>query len=94
DKIKAIEAFDRQVVKPILENTGHGCRIMVCMDHLTPVSLKTHTSHPVAFALFDSGKQERDNGLTFSERNGEVSGLRFANGEEFFRYFLYAGLKS
>ncbi|MFW5906016.1 MAG: cofactor-independent phosphoglycerate mutase [Desulfobia sp.] len=90
DKIKAIEDFDRQVVKPVLEalKGGPDFRLIVCMDHLTPVSLKTHTSHPVAFALLDSRRQEKNSGLTYSEKNGESTGLRLADGEEFFRFLL------
>lgn len=93
DKIRAIEDFDRQVVKPVLEGLkgGPDFRIIVCMDHLTPVSLKTHTSHPVAFALLDSRQQENDSGLSFSEKNGESTGLRLKNGEDFFRYLLNQG---
>ncbi len=89
-KIRAIEDFDRQVVRPVLAGLerGHDFRVLVCMDHLTPVSLKTHTAHPVTFALFDSRQPEQVNDLTFSEKSGESTGLRLANGEEFFRYFL------
>jgi 2,3-bisphosphoglycerate-independent phosphoglycerate mutase len=54
-KIEAIEAFDSQVVGPLLQ----GCRdlervrVMLITDHFTPVRLRTHARGLVPFAICD-----------------------------------------
>lgn len=55
-KTEAIEAFDKRVVKPIWEGVearGEPYRLVVTMDHRTPVSLRGHTSEPVPIAILD-----------------------------------------
>lgn len=55
-KTKAIEAFDAQVVIPVwdhLESLGEPYRLIIAMDHRTPVSLRGHTSDPVPLAVLD-----------------------------------------
>ncbi len=53
EKIAAIEAFDTKVVGRVLEGmkgfSDH--RIMVTTDHNTPLSVRTHTTEPVPFAV-------------------------------------------
>jgi len=96
EKIQAIEDFDRKVVGKILDSMkgGQDFRLVVCMDHFTPISLKTHIAVPVPFALFDSRTPERKNTLTYSEKNGANAGLHFANGEDFFKFLLDKNIPS
>lgn len=52
----AIELFDQRIVAPIwaaLEQRGEPYRLVVTMDHRTPVSLKGHSREPVPAALLD-----------------------------------------
>jgi 2,3-bisphosphoglycerate-independent phosphoglycerate mutase len=58
-KIQAIEAFDEQVVGPVLEGIKQfgAYRILCAPDHPTPVALMTHTSDPVPFVIY-SGEEE------------------------------------
>ncbi len=53
-KIKAIEDFDEKVVGGMLNELAGDYRIMVLPDHLTPISIKTHTREPVPFAIYSS----------------------------------------
>jgi 2,3-bisphosphoglycerate-independent phosphoglycerate mutase len=55
-KIQAVEDFDRLVVGTILNKITQfpSFRIMILPDHLTPVSVRTHTKEPVPFAIFPS----------------------------------------
>ena len=58
-KLMALEDFDRRLIGPLLkglERTKEPYRILLTSDHATPVKLKTHTSDPVVFAIFDSRK--------------------------------------
>ncbi|MFT5124461.1 MAG: 2,3-bisphosphoglycerate-independent phosphoglycerate mutase [Kiritimatiellia bacterium] len=52
-KTQAIELFDEKIVGPVwqaLEDAGDPYRIVVTMDHRTPVSTKRHSSEPVPLA--------------------------------------------
>ncbi len=55
-KIGAIEAFDRQVVGPMLKGLqALGCpyRMIIGTDHCTPVSVRNHTCDPVPVAVME-----------------------------------------
>ena len=55
-KLQAIEDFDAKVVGPLLaglKDLGDH-RVLVLCDHFTPLALRTHTSEPVPFVLYDS----------------------------------------
>jgi 2,3-bisphosphoglycerate-independent phosphoglycerate mutase len=97
DKVRAIEIIDRKVVGPIkdaMDKSGFDYRIMVLPDHYTPVSVKTHTSEPVPFMIYDSsghinnnrrmpGEQRR-----FSEISAKKTGLFFKEGYKLLDYFF------
>ncbi len=56
-KTAAIEKIDGLILRPILEyleKSGEAFRILVLPDHPTPIELRTHTSEPVPFFLYDS----------------------------------------
>jgi len=69
-KTQAIEAFDRNVVGPIwssLEERGQPYRLLVCMDHRTPVAIKGHTAEPVPLACADGPLGVREAEAPFDE---------------------------
>jgi len=93
DKIRAIEDFDSKIVQPIFEGlqameAGTAFRLVVCMDHFTPISLRTHTDNPVPVLLYDSRQQEPASGLSYSEANGEKSDTVLSGGRAFFNKLL------
>jgi len=93
DKIRAIEDFDAKIVKPVFEGlqsmTGSpDFRLVVCMDHFTPISIKTHTDNPVPVLLYDSRLTEKGSGLVYSEANGEKSNMLLSSGRDFFNKLL------
>ena len=56
-KIQAIEHLDREVIAEVcagLDNAGEDYRLLIMPDHPTPVAVRTHTSDPVPFLLYDS----------------------------------------
>lgn len=71
EKIQAIEDFDSKIVGPIirgLEEKDGPFRVVVTMDHMTPISIQTHTSDPVPTLLYDSRKNSGC-GRNFSEKD-------------------------
>ncbi len=93
DKVRAIEDFDSKIVKPIFEGLqsmegGPDFRLVVCMDHFTPISIRTHLDKPVPVLLYDSRQQGPESGLSYSEANGEKSNMLLSSGREFFNKLL------
>ena len=88
NKVKAIEIIDEQVLGPILEAfKGEDIRILICPDHPTPLDLKTHTSNPVPYLIYDSTKEVQ--GVDkFDEAHAEATGIFRPVGHELINEFL------
>ena len=59
DKITAIENVDGRVVARITEamdQSGEDYRLMILPDHPTPICVRTHTSDPIPYLIYDSRK--------------------------------------
>ncbi len=72
DKITAIEDFDSRIVKPIvqdLRDRNEDFRLVVTMDHFTPLSLRTHVADPVPTLLYDSRELTPGSGRLFHEKS-------------------------
>ncbi len=90
-KMRAIQDFDRYVVRTVLEELTTKIktyRLMVVTDHLTPISLRTHASKPVPFAIYDSRRTEVKMAEGYNERTAAKTGLFFKNGESLMSFFL------
>lgn len=76
-KVQSIEQIDRNiiaVVKNALDEAGEDYRILVLPDHPTPICMRTHTSDPVPYLLYDSRENE-SNQTTFSEKTAAATGI-------------------
>ncbi len=91
-KIKAIDEFDRRVVRYLLERipeVTNNFRILVCCDHLTPIPIRTHSIKPVPWTIFDSVKdKEKKREGNFCERLAYESPQFLKSGPELLEYFL------
>ena len=77
-KIQAIEDFDKLVVGRILEyarESDEDFTILVLPDHPTPISLKTHTSDPVPFAIYSTADKDPDGAAAFDEGSAKQGSL-------------------
>lgn len=56
NKVKAIELIDEHILKPVTDflRTFDDFAVLVCPDHPTPLSIRTHTSNPVPYLIYDS----------------------------------------
>jgi 2,3-bisphosphoglycerate-independent phosphoglycerate mutase len=55
EKTAALEAWDREIIGPVADAlAGEKWRLLLMPDHATPCAIKTHTSDPVPYLLFDS----------------------------------------
>jgi 2,3-bisphosphoglycerate-independent phosphoglycerate mutase len=90
-KMRAIQDFDRYVVRTVLEEATAKIkeyRLMVVTDHLTPISLRTHASKPVPFAIYDSRETEVKRAAGYNEGTAKETGLFLSTGEELMSLFL------
>lgn len=90
NKIKAIELIDQKVVAPIYSyfvQKNEAFTMGVLPDHPTPLRIRTHTSDPVPYMIYTSGK-EKNNTFTFSEAGAKASGNVIEHGYQFMPYFL------
>ncbi len=64
------------MVGPLLEGLEKlgDHRVLVMCDHLTPVSVRTHTPEPVPFVLYDSRRPGNCH-RNYSEAAAQASGL-------------------
>lgn len=83
-KIKCAEDIDSKVVRPIYEylrESGEDFRILVVPDHRTPLSIRTHSSDPVPFMIYDSRHEtEADFTKQFNEKSALASGNHIEEG--------------
>jgi 2,3-bisphosphoglycerate-independent phosphoglycerate mutase len=83
-KLQAIEDFDQKIVQPIIDGLGSAdFRLALTMDHFTPLSIQTHTEHPVPVVIYDSRRHPVTGAEGYSEREAAVSGRLLANGRVF-----------
>jgi len=101
EKIQAIEDFDARIVRPIveeMERRQEPFRMIVTMDHYTPLCRRTHEDWPVPMVLYDSRGIDRPSGLPYSEENARravaENGLNLRSGKEFFARFLERSSRS
>ncbi len=82
NKVKAIELIENRALKSILEylqNSGENFRILIMPDHPTPLDIKTHSSEPVPFLIYDSQREE--NGVEcFTEKAAAATGIFIEHG--------------
>ena len=56
-KVQAIAYLDSRVIAPLIakmDASGEDYRLLVLPDHPTPIRVRTHTSDPVPYLLYDS----------------------------------------
>lgn len=91
EKMQAIEDFDQKIVAPIfkqLKNAGGPFRIIVAMDHYTPLSIKTHDRRPVPVLLYDSTWKTEHTQLRYTEERAARFGNFLANGQKMMELFF------
>ena len=90
DKIKAIEYIDDHVIGPVadaLRGAGVDFRMLILPDHPTPVRVRTHTSDPVPYLLYDSTKAQEGCSV-YSEKTGRESGKMLEEGYRLIDHLL------
>lgn len=84
-KIYSIEQISETVVKPLIEGlreAGEAFRILICPDHPTPISVRTHVSDPVPYLLYSSDEKYSSDVLSYDELSAKNTGIFVKQGWE------------
>ena len=90
DKITAIENVDGRVVARITEamdRSGEDYRLMILPDHPTPICVRTHTSEPVPYMIYDRRKAI-DGIHTYNEKEAAKSTCIWKDGYRLIDHLL------
>lgn len=83
-KIFSIEQIDKLVVGPIvngLKEMNEDFNILICPDHPTPLSIKTHSADPIPYLIYKSKKEQK--GMdSYDEEQAKNSGNFIEHGHE------------
>lgn len=91
NKYKAIEFIDNQIVKVIkdeMERIGEDYKMIILPDHPTPLALRTHTSDPVPFLIYQSNDEKDNPNGCYDEFAAKDTGLYFPEGYKLMDYFI------
>ncbi len=91
DKVQAIEDFDSKIVAPIaaeMDRRGEPYRLVVTMDHYTPVARRTHEDWPVPMFLYDSQGTSKPAGCAYTEETIKAVAESLESGAAFFARFV------
>ena len=90
DKVKSIEYLDSRLiarVKQAMEAAGEDYRMLILPDHPTPLRIRTHTSNPVPYLLYDSTHEQKKRGR-FTEESARNADNFEPNGYKLLERFL------
>lgn len=83
NKVKAIELIDEKIVAPVLsamDADGEEYSVLIMPDHPTPLAIRTHTSDPVPYIIYRSGKHGEAKNVTYTEAEAKKTGITVKNG--------------
>ena len=89
-KIQSIADLDSRIIAPIkkaMEEAGEDFRMLVLPDHPTPLRIRTHSSDPVPYVLYDSTMQ-RKTMKRYSEAEAMATGIFEPQGHKLMERFL------
>ena len=89
-KVQAIEFLDERVIKYVKEQmdaAGADYRMLVLPDHPTPICVRTHTSDPVPYLLYDSTAPGNET-WNYNEAEAKDSGNDIAKGHLMMEYLF------
>ena len=77
NKVKAIEEIDARILAPMLPKLREmgDFTLLVCPDHPTPLSTRTHAADPIPYLLYRSDRPVDSGIATFTEKTAAETGL-------------------
>lgn len=90
NKVKAIELIDERILGPVTDflKSYDDFAVLVCPDHPTPLSIRTHSSNPVPYLIYDSKNEIDSKVKCFCEKTASQTGNYIEKGFTMMDYFL------
>ncbi|NMB33874.1 MAG: phosphoglycerate mutase, partial [Clostridium sp.] len=90
NKVRSIELIDEKVVGPILEGLDKydDYKVLILPDHPTPLSLRTHTSDPVPYLLYQKSHPQKSGITKYDELQAASTGVYFDEGHKLMDHFI------
>lgn len=89
NKKKSLELIDEKILGPVLNALEQydDYKILICPDHATPLSLKTHTNDPIPFMMYHKAA-EVEGQPEFTEETAKNTGLYVDKGHTLMQMFF------
>lgn len=101
NKVRSIELIDQKIIGPVWDylerkrqSSGEDYRLLLLPDHPTPLSLRTHTSDPVPFAVYSSDQRDQMPAAAYDESSCAASGLLLTHGHELLVHLIQKGFSA
>ena len=90
NKKRSIELIDEKVFGTLLKGLEkfEDYRILFLPDHPTPLSLRTHTSEPVPFLIYQKSKPQASEAKGYDEFQAKETGVFFNSGADLMDHFV------
>jgi len=92
NKVRAIELIDARVLTVLLKGLDkyEDYRLMVLPDHPTPLSIRTHTSDPVPYVIYQKSRKRLSGPLSYDEFSAKETGIVRTSGQCLMNRFLHS----
>lgn len=89
NKKKSLELIDEKILGPVLDALEQydDYKVLICPDHATPLSLKTHTNDPIPFLMYHK-QGEVEGQPEFTEETAKNTGLFVPQGHTLMQMFF------
>lgn len=89
NKKRSLELIDEKILGPVLEALEQydDYKVLICPDHATPLSLKTHTNDPIPFMMYHKAEEVKGQ-PEFTEETAKASGLFVDKGHTLMQMFF------
>ncbi len=91
NKVLSIEYLSERVVKPLkeaLDADGMEYRMLIMPDHATPLELRTHTSDPVPFLIYQNTNEKPLKNQKYNESDAIEANFHIEDGWTLMDYFI------
>jgi 2,3-bisphosphoglycerate-independent phosphoglycerate mutase len=91
-KVKSVELIDSELLGRLLEGldeAGFDYSLLLMPDHPTPVPLRTHTSDPIPFVIYRSGRKGAHPTERYTEALSSGTGIYISEGHTLLDMFIH-----
>ena len=90
NKVRSIELIDELVLGTLLKELDQHdeYRIMILPDHPTPLAIRTHTSEPVPYIIYEKGGTKKNRVTGYDEFQAKETGTFIQEGHALMAHFF------